>query len=168
MRGAKAQLSLVPAPGTEVATIQPGAIPATMRRRDAEIEDIFTFWRDLLSNVRSRLDNNRRKKISERLKDGYTVEDLKLAIIGCALSEWHRGANDRHMRYQDIELICRDANHMDKFLEIADREDRRIQAEREKKAQAAQRAADEGVPANPDAISRFRDILDQLKRRNAR
>lgn len=163
----RAQLSLVPTTGTDVPAIAPVVLHGEMSRREAEIVDIFEFWKGLLSNARSRLDANRKKKINERLRDGYSVEDVKLAIIGCALSEWHRGANDRHTRYQDIELICRDANHLDKFLEIADREGRRIQSEREQRASEAERAAREGTP-NPDAIAQFHDILDKLRRRNGR
>ncbi len=163
-----AQLSLVPTTGTEVPAIAPVTIErGELRQRDADILDIFEFWKGLLSNARSRLDANRKKKINERLRDGYSVEDVKLAIIGCALSDWHRGANDRGARYQDIDLICRDARHLDKFLEIADREGRRIQAEREKRASEAERAAREGTP-NEDAIAQFHDILDKLRRHNCR
>lgn len=160
-----AQLQIVPQtnnlPAIEVSR-------GTLSAREAEVQAIFEFWRTLLSTTRSRLDATRRKKITERLRDGYSADDVKRAIIGCALSDWHRGANDRGTRYQGIELICRDASHMDKFLEIADREEQRIMAERDKQAQAAERASAEAQPASADTLSTFRDILDQLKRRNAR
>ncbi len=157
-----AEAPQLPVVATETAAT---ALRGTLRRADAEIEELFVFWRDLLSSPRARLDNNRKKKVGERLKDGYSIEDLKLAIIGCALSEWHRGSNDRHTRYQDIELICRDAGHVDRFIEIAEREGRRIQAEREKRAAKEEEAA-AGKAVDPGVLSNFRELLDKMRKRN--
>jgi hypothetical protein len=55
---------------------------------------------------------------------GYTVEDLELAIFGCSVSSFHQGQNDRCQRYDDIALICRDAEHVDKFIAIAEQQTR--------------------------------------------
>lgn len=117
-----------------------------------QVEEVFLFWREILSDPRARLDQERRKKINERLKDGYTAEDLKLACIGCHLSDWHaRGMNDRHTPYKDIELICRNAKNVDKFREIAEREAHRIFAERQRAEEraAAERQAPQHTPRAP-------------------
>lgn len=92
-----------------------------MERTAGAVEEVFDFWQKALSNGRSRLDDKRRRLIGARLKDGYSVEDLQLAVMGCRASDWHNGDNDRHQRYVGIELICRDAEHVDRFIEIAER-----------------------------------------------
>lgn len=133
----------------------------TAKAVSVQIVEVFEFWKGLLSNARSRLDQERRKKIAERLKDGYSIEDLKLAIIGCSFSPYHQGMNDNHIRYQDIELICRHARHVDKFIEIAEREAERIMAERARKtAHDAPRA-----PVSEESRAKIDTLLASLKAR---
>lgn len=82
-----------------------------------EIQEIFEFWKTTLNkNSRTALDNKRKSKIQARLKDGYTVDDIKSAIIGCSKSDYHMGKNDQNTVYNDIELICRDATRLDQFI----------------------------------------------------
>lgn len=82
-----------------------------------EIQEIFEFWKTVFSKSnRTALDNKRKSKIQARLKDGYTVDDIKSAIIGCSKSEYHMGKNDQNTVYNDIELICRDATRLDQFM----------------------------------------------------
>lgn len=73
-----------------------------------------------MGNPRARLDVKRAKAIRLMLAAGYSREDLELAIFGCSISPFHRGQNDRGQKYQDIALICRDAEHVDKFIAIAE------------------------------------------------
>ena len=88
-------------------------------------DEVFAYWQQVMNKPRSKMDAKRLKAIRGRLKDGYTVQDLKDAILGCSLSRFHRGENDRRRAYQDIELICRDANHVDQFLDILEQEQRK-------------------------------------------
>ena len=88
----------------------------------SDVLEVFEFWKQLLSNGRSRLDEKRRKAIIARLRDGYSVEDLQLACLGCRASPFHNGENDRNRAYKSIELICRDADHVDHFIEVAEKE----------------------------------------------
>ena len=83
-----------------------------------DVEDIFEYWKLRFGKKRSKLDAKRRRLIEARFKDGYSVLDLREACDGCALSEFHNGNNERHTSYNDIALICRDAEHLDKFIEI--------------------------------------------------
>ena len=53
---------------------------------------------------------------------GYAVEDLCIAIDGCKASRWHMGENDRRRQYINIELIFRDADHIDDFMDRAPKE----------------------------------------------
>ena len=72
----------------------------------------------------------RDRAIRDRIRDGYSEQDLLDAIEGCALSDFHMGQNDRRSKYNDLSLICRDAAHLDRFIEIfeqANREKARAQ-----------------------------------------
>lgn len=82
----------------------------------AVIDRIFEFWKVRTGHARARLDQKRRSKIRQRLCDGYKERDLLDAIEGCCLSKFHMGANENSTVYNDIELICRDAKHIDDFL----------------------------------------------------
>jgi len=59
-----------------------------------------------------------RDKIRARLKDGYTVADLCAAIDGNHRSPHHCGENDRGTKYHSLELIVRDPEHVQQFLEV--------------------------------------------------
>ena len=105
-----------------------------------EAGEVFIYWRETMNHPRAKLDEKRRRKIRDRLKDGYTVSDLMRAIDGCKRSPHHMGDNDRATVYDDIELICRDAPHVDKFLKLADEPDMtRMSDAARKTAQVAQR-----------------------------
>lgn len=84
------------------------------------IQEIFTTWKEVLSHPRAVLDKKRRKVISERLKDGFTVEDLKLVPLGVKNSKWHMGENPRGLVYDSIGLIYRDSDHVEKFIDLAE------------------------------------------------
>ena len=62
--------------------------------------------------------DKRKKKIRGAMKLGYSPDDLKQAIDGCASSSFHMGQNDRQMVYDGLDLIFRDADHIDKFIKL--------------------------------------------------
>lgn len=77
--------------------------------------EVFEHWRKVMGKTaRTVLDVKRRKAIEDRLRD-YPVEDLKRAIDGCAATPWNMGENPKGKAYNDIELICRDAEHVEGF-----------------------------------------------------
>lgn len=82
------------------------------------VMDIFKFWVDEMRRdmVKTKLTRKRKKEILGRLKEGYTPEDIKTAILNCANSPFHMGNNERNTKYNDIELICRS----DKFEQFRD------------------------------------------------
>lgn len=84
--------------------------------KETGVREVFDYWREKLIHPNARLDSNRRSKIAARLKDGYTVEDLKSAIDGCASSSWHMGQNPSNKKFDDIALICRDASKVEGFM----------------------------------------------------
>lgn len=85
----------------------------------AKTRRVFEFWQGEMDHQKARLDDKRQKAITQRLKDGYTVEDLTAAIRGCKLTPFNMGQNDRQEVYDGIDLICRDADHVDRFMRKA-------------------------------------------------
>jgi len=83
-----------------------------------DISEIFDFWRFTMQHAKAQLDNSRRKLIGDALKMGYSVPDLKLAVSGCSMSEWHMGKNDRSTRYDSLQVILKSADKVDKFIGI--------------------------------------------------
>lgn len=105
------------------------------------ITRIFRYWAEIMNYKRARLDEKRRRAVNGRIKEGYSEEDLRLAIEGCYLSPFHQGDNESNARYDDLTLICRDATHVDRFIcraeECFDRH-ARITASRVQPVQAPQ------------------------------
>lgn len=125
------------------------------RLNGAAVDEVFDFWREAMESPRSKLDAKRRKAIGERFKDGYSVEDIQLGIMGCRASDFHMGHNDRGTRYCSIDLICRDAEHLDRFIElgekVANTELARV-AKREPKPEEGKRERSEDTQRKIDAV----------------
>lgn len=93
-------------------------------RKDGDAEpspsiQLFEFWKTTMSlNGSTKLTPKRAQKITQRLKDGYTIERIQNAIRGCAMSPFHMGQNDQKTFYNDIELICRSGEKVEAFEQI--------------------------------------------------
>ena len=81
-----------------------------------DIKNLFSYWQQVIGKPKAKLDSKRRGKISQALQS-YSFDQLKLAIDGCASSKYHMGENDSGKAYNDIELIFRDAKHVEQFIE---------------------------------------------------
>lgn len=57
------------------------------------------------------LDAARSRKVRDRLRDGFTVEDLCAAARGIWRSKWHRDE-----KRTDLSLALRDADHVERFM----------------------------------------------------
>jgi hypothetical protein len=77
---------------------------------------IFNHWKTVHAHPKAILDAKRRRLISDRLEEGFSVDDLNLAIDGCKASAWHMGENDRRKVFDSLDLIFRDASHVEKFI----------------------------------------------------
>lgn len=87
-----------------------------------EIRQVFDHWRTVCGHPAAKLGDRKSKRfrtIAGRLRDGYTAEQLCAAVDGIRNSPHHMGDNDRHEVYDDIELICRDGAHVDKFIRFS-------------------------------------------------
>lgn len=97
----------------DVAQSAPPSQPLT-----PEVVTVFEFWKATMDSPRSLLDKKRTASIKAALKTGYTVEQLCDAITGCSKSAFHMGENDRGVKYNGLDLILRNAEHIDKFIVI--------------------------------------------------
>ena len=78
--------------------------------------EVFEHWkRAIHKTAAAKFDKKRRGFVEKQLKTGRTVADLCKAIDGCAGDAWHM-ENKQH----ELSLICRDAEHVEKFIGYAD------------------------------------------------
>ena len=80
------------------------------------VNEIFGYWVSVMNkNSLTKLTPKRKTCVQARLKEGYTVEQIKHAIDGCAKSPHHMGQNDAGTIYDDLTLICRSGDRLEQF-----------------------------------------------------
>ena len=124
--------------------------------RKDQVLDVFRHWQKVHDKHQCRLTPTRRKLIRSRLQDGYTVSNLKAAIDGCKASPYHQGDNERSQIYNDIELICRNADKVEQFMSYHDNAIKQRNAERRERT----------LQTPPNIESRARTI-EQFKAKKA-
>lgn len=92
--------------------------PSDSHIQTESVQEVFAYWQSKLDHPGAKLTAERQTKIVNRLKDGYTSEQIKKAIDGCASSPFHTGENDQRKRYDDIELICRNGTKLESFIQM--------------------------------------------------
>lgn len=83
------------------------------------IVEVFEYWKQILQHPKAKLDRKRKQKIAAALKQEFTISQLKQAIDGCSKSQFHMGQNAQGKRYDGIDLIFRDAGHIEQFIDCA-------------------------------------------------
>ncbi len=81
-----------------------------------EVNAIFLYWQQIMKHPQAKLDKKRQGKIGAALRLGFNVDQLKQAIDGCGNTPFNVGINDRGQRYDSIDLIFRDADHIERFI----------------------------------------------------
>lgn len=82
------------------------------------VTEIFNYWLTTMDKKSNTAFSDKRKaNIKKRLKDGYTVQDIKTAIFNCSNTDHNmgRGVNSNGTKYNDIELICRSPENLERF-----------------------------------------------------
>ena len=125
---------------------------------NSDVQETFNNWRIILNHPRAKLDSTRRKVIENRLADGYSVDDLSLAFEGCACDYWHMGGNDRNTIFDSITLILRDADHVERFMEIGEKA-RMLMAQMQARKAEAQSPQEPRQPPTQEQILRARAAL---------
>ncbi|MBI2792797.1 MAG: hypothetical protein HYX61_12630 [Gammaproteobacteria bacterium] len=86
---------------------------------DPQVLEVFKFWQSVMDHPNAKLDAKRKKKIQAALNSGYPVDKLKQAITGCANTPFNMGKNENKQRYDGIDLIFRDADRIERFIQNA-------------------------------------------------
>ncbi len=101
---------------TSPPTVSANRSIANTKNKNPEVLAIFTHWQQVMQHPHAKLDKKRAGKILQGLRVGYSVEQLKQAIDGCAATPFNMGENDRRQKYDDISLIFRDGEHIERFI----------------------------------------------------
>jgi hypothetical protein len=80
--------------------------------------DLFEFWSSTLHKRSPKLSDKRKRKVRDRLREGFTADEIRAAIVGVTLSDHHMGRNGSPRKYDDLELICRDPEHVETFRDL--------------------------------------------------
>lgn len=90
----------------------------------ALVHELFDFWKTTFSIKRAALDLDRYRNLGNAIYL-YGIEDCRLAILGCASSEYHMGKNKNNKTYNGIDLIFRDASHIERFIGYLEEKEKR-------------------------------------------
>lgn len=82
----------------------------------AVVLEIFGYWQEVMNHPKARFDNQRRKDIERGFGLGFSVQEMKLAILGCSRTPHNIGVNTSKKRYDSLNLIFRDADHIERFM----------------------------------------------------
>lgn len=85
--------------------------------------ELFEHWRSVMGkSSATKLDDKRKRRCEWAIRE-YGIEAARLAIDGCARSDWHMGRDPRSngVTYNDLSLIFRDSTHFERFRDLAAR-----------------------------------------------
>lgn len=143
-------LVLIPDTGTQNKPI--------VERRGAPLDrdvipTIFAYWQKVMKSPNSKLDAKRVDLIRKAMAMGYEPRQLCEAMLGCSRSPHHMGQNDRGAKYNSIGLILRNADYIDKFIELASQKTVGEETLEQKNARIiAEFMADGAVQDDPNVI----------------
>jgi len=80
-----------------------------------DVVKIFDFWKKIMHSPTS-VFLPARKALIERTLKHYCAADICKAIRGCSKTPHNMGENDRNTKFNSIELILRDAAHIERFI----------------------------------------------------
>ena len=85
-----------------------------------DVEQVFNYWRDIMGKgTRAKLSPERKELIGSAIHD-YSLELCLEAVRGCSLSSFHMGGNKQRKRYDSLDLIFRNSDKIEGFLQIAE------------------------------------------------
>lgn len=109
--------TVVGAVAVVVATTEAGSKPIVEQKPLDVINEVFAYWQKTMKSPKSVLDADRIKLIKAALKN-YTPADICKAIRGCSKSPHNMGQNEQKTKYNGLGLILRNAEKIDRFIEL--------------------------------------------------
>jgi hypothetical protein len=83
----------------------------------AAVRDLFAYWQERCDHQQAKFTRDRRSKVEARMREGYTVEEIRAAIDGAAASPF---VNPEGKKFDDLELICRNGSKLEDFKSRAE------------------------------------------------
>lgn len=81
-----------------------------------DLESLFLFYEEKMGTKIKRTDG-RKAKLMLRLKT-FSADEIKQAIQNVSQSPFHMGDNDRHIKYNSIDMIIRADEQTEKYLHL--------------------------------------------------
>ena len=92
---------------------------------DEAVKIVWDYWvKTMGASKLAVLDHDRKVKIAASIYD-YGIEASCRAIDGCASSPFHMGDNPQQKKYNGIDLIFRDADKIEGFIQRTQKRDAR-------------------------------------------
>jgi hypothetical protein len=82
-----------------------------------DITHVFRTWQEATRKHRAQLDPKRRRRIKAALAQ-YPLQDVLDAVRGWQHSPHHCGQNNTATVYNDLDLLLRDAEHLERFRDL--------------------------------------------------
>lgn len=102
--------------GNDTNQEQEGRVTKNNFKTSEKVSEVFEYWQETLNHKRSKLGDDKKKVILAALKTGYSVDDLKQAIMGCSKTPHNIGENDRGEKYDQLTLILKNSGQIDRFI----------------------------------------------------
>lgn len=80
-----------------------------------DVLHVFRHWQTTMGHLQAKLDDKRRARIRNALREGYTVLQLCDAVSGCARTPHNMGDTDGQ-RYDGLHLILRNSEQIERFI----------------------------------------------------
>ncbi len=94
------------------------AKPDAEQQLEANVADVFEFWKTDTGHSDSKLTAEKRKHLRARLKD-FSVEQLKQVVRNRHLSPHYMGQNDSGTVYDGIDNLFRNTERVEKLLALS-------------------------------------------------
>ena len=129
--------------GPPTSSPDPSASPRAKPDQAAEVTRVWQAWLEATGRKRTVFTEARRDLIRRRLRD-YEEDELVDAVRGWKRSPHHRGENASGITYCDLELLLRDARHVELFrdLERGERQSKPLTAFDRRNREIEQRVAE--------------------------
>lgn len=133
-----------------------------MKKEDI-VKEIAEYYRSNphANHKRWHLKPKERQMLEDRIKEGYTLEELKMAIDGLHMTAWNMGENPSGKKYLGLYY----ALHEDKIdARIQTKQDQLDQQERADRAEQRRREKDAQREKSRREMMNMPDISGELRR----
>jgi hypothetical protein len=93
-------------------------VPSRPAKGGDDVDRVFAAWIDASGRTGRTVFTPERRRLIQRQLKNYPVNDLVDAVRGWRHSTHHRGENDRNTVFNDLELLLRDARHIEMFRDL--------------------------------------------------